>query len=254
MSRVFDVSMFHWEFHLLELRMRELWDSVDYFVVTESLYDHRGKPRRLLLSESDQFDWAKEKLVVRVADAPKDAQSTWDYERHHRRESIRAVDQLDPEPSDLLLVCDGDEIVRPGTIGALRGQTGFFCLEMSMYYYFVNLYMGKWYHPSAISHGLIWNPDEIRAGHNRTFVPNAGWHFSYLGSPEQIQHKLQTFAHDEFDLPEITSLDNIRDALATKSDVLRRQEYDFRATPLDASWPKYLLENRAKYNDFITPA
>ena len=252
MSRVFDVSMFHWEFDLLELRMRELWDVVDNFVITESLYDHRGKPRELLLEKNlDRFDWAKDKMIINASNAPDVANDSWDYERHHRRESIRAVDQFNPEDSDLFLVSDMDEIFRASTVKEITGEDGIYTMHMPMYYFYFNLFVHDWYQPTAISYKYINDLDRIRdcGGY---VLRNAGWHFSYLGSEEDILHKLKTFAHDEYDTPEFANMDNIKRALEKREDLFGRDDgVVFKARDIDESWPQYFKDNIEKYERFI---
>ena len=105
---VYDCTMFHWEFEMLELRMRELWDVVDKFYVTESRYDHRGKPRELVLNKNlFMFDWAKEKLVVKISDMPNYAVKSWDFENYQRLQSVKLpLEDFDPKEDDLFIISD----------------------------------------------------------------------------------------------------------------------------------------------------
>lgn len=250
MPRVFDVSMFHWEHDLLELRMRELWEVVDYFVITESLYDHRGRSRELTLTDLSRFEWAKDKMVVNVSDRPAVASCSWDYEKHHRRESIRAVEQLEPEEDDLLLVSDLDEIFRASAVNDIKDSCGVYTMHMPMYYFYFNLFVHDWFMPTALSYKYVSDLDRIR-NCNGYVIPNAGWHFGYLGSEIDILHKLKTFAHDEYDTPEFASIENIQRALNDKKDLFGRSGIEFVVQEIDESWPKYLINNIDKYERFI---
>lgn len=250
MSRVFDVSMFHWEFDLLELRMRELWDVVDNFVITESVCDHRGKPRETILS-TDRFDWAKEKMIVNVSQPPEVANCSWDYERHHRRESIRAVEQLRPEDDDLFLVSDMDEIFRASTVADIAGDCGVYTMHMPKYYFYFNLFVHDWYQPTAISYKYIHDLDRVRDCDGYV-LRNAGWHFSYLGSEEDILYKLKTFAHDEYDTPEFANIENIKRAIKKREDLFGRDDgVRFKIQEIDETWPQYFRDNIDKYERFI---
>lgn len=253
---VFDCSMFHWEFDLLELRMKELWDAVDYFVVTESLYDHRGNPREIVLEKNQsRFDWAKEKMIINVSDRPEVASGSWDYERHHRVESIRAAIRMNPKDDDLFLVSDMDEIFRASTVQEVSETTGIFTAHMPMFYYYFNLFVEPWFHPTMISFKHIEqfqdNLSSVR-NCNAQYLFNAGWHFSYLGSEEQIQNKLKTFAHDEYDSPQYTDIGNIKNAMHSKTDLFGRP-MSFVALPIDETWPKEIYENQDKYQNHILP-
>jgi beta-1,4-mannosyl-glycoprotein beta-1,4-N-acetylglucosaminyltransferase len=43
--KVFDCFTFYKEFDLLELRLEELWDAIDYFVIAEAGHTHQGQPK-----------------------------------------------------------------------------------------------------------------------------------------------------------------------------------------------------------------
>ena len=46
---------------LLQLRMDTLWDYVDYFVISEATYTHKGLPRKTIF-ETDKFEKYKSKI------------------------------------------------------------------------------------------------------------------------------------------------------------------------------------------------
>ena len=48
----------------------------------------------------------------------------------------------------------------------------------------------------------FWRIDKIK---NLQIINNAGWHFSYLQTPENISKKIQSFAHGEFNTNDITN-------------------------------------------------
>jgi hypothetical protein len=253
---IVDCTMFHWEFDLLELRMKELWNAVDYFVVTESVCDHRGKERELVLSNNlSQFDWASDKLVINVSDKPKNAEISWDYEKYQRLKSVEdAVNILRLDPEDFLLISDVDEIFRSDSVKKMAEEGGRYRIHMPMYYYYLNLFVHDWFLSKASSLKNLTNPNDMRTGNEQDFyyVYNGGWHFSYLGSPEQIQHKLKTFAHDEMDTNEFTDIENIKKNIISRKDLFNRfGNNEFQVVDIDYSWPKYVLENTNKYQSFI---
>lgn len=62
---VIDAVIFSIELDLLEIRLRELWDVVDTFLVFEADRTFTGKRKPLFLQENlSRFEWAKEKLVA----------------------------------------------------------------------------------------------------------------------------------------------------------------------------------------------
>jgi beta-1,4-mannosyl-glycoprotein beta-1,4-N-acetylglucosaminyltransferase len=250
---IIDCTMFHWEFDLLELRMKELWDTVDYFVVTESVCDHRGKERELILSNNlSQFDWASEKLIVNVSDKPKNAEISWDYEQYQRLHGVEyAINTLNPMPNDFFLISDIDEIFNPKPIQEISQAGGMYMIHMPMYYYYINLFVCDWFHARACSFHSLEDPNKLRTGkqNNLNYIYQGGWHFSFLGSPEQIKYKIDTFAHDEFDS---ISLNHIRQSIDNNTDVFgRNPEQKFLKVEIDNSFPQTILNNVQKYKNFI---
>ena len=253
---IIDCTMFHWEFDILELRMRELWDTVDYFVVTESVCDHRGNPRDLVLSESDRFDWASEKLIINVTDKLKYAKTTREHEKYQRLKSVKdAITLLDLKNEDFLIISDVDEIPRPAAVQEMASVGGRYSLHMPMYYYYLNLFVHDWTLPKALSLKYLTDPNFIRTGGgDKEFfnVPNSGWHFSYLGDEKQIQHKLKTFAHDEMDTEKFTDLDHIKESILSGKDLFDRfGDARFQPQRINQSWPQHVLDNMQKYSRYI---
>lgn len=249
---IVDCTMFHWEFDILELRMRQMWNSVDYFIVTESVCDHRGKERELVLTNNlSRFDWASEKLIVNISEKPKNAVSTWDYEHYQREQSVRACEKI-AKPNDLIIISDVDEIMKDDSLTKAHKIGGIFTMQMPMFYYYMNLYVHDWYHPKAITYRYIDDVNKIRLRDplRTNIFNNAGWHFSYLGTPEQIQYKLKTFAHDEFDSEQYTDIDAIKEKISNKSDLFGRFESKFQTFEIE-KMPSFVQENLSKYKNFL---
>lgn len=81
-------------------------------------------------------------------------------------------------------------------------------------------------------------------------IDNAGWHFSYLLTPEQIQRKIKTFAHTEFNHDQFYNLKNINDSVKNGVDLFGRN-MKFKKVNLDNSYPEYILNNQDKYKQWI---
>jgi len=87
--------------------------------------------------------------------------------------------------------------------------------------------------------------------HALPVVPIGGWHFAYMTSPEKIHEKIRTFAHTEWDKPDIhaaleTRRNNLQDLFGAHAKPLQVQNI---AT---GYFPKYLKDNLGKYADYIT--
>ena len=256
---IIDCTMFNNEYDLLEIRMRELFDVVDHFVIVESDHDHRGNPKTEMLNNRiHQYTWAWEKMVIVTSGLPDQYESPWDLERYQRSVGvIQAMDILEPGPDDFFLMSDVDEIFRAEAVKEMANAGGIYTVHMPMYYYYFNLFVHDWYHPKAFSFKHIYDPNVMRLDDpsKMGLVRNGGWHFSYLGNAKKIQKKLKSFAHSEYDSPEYTDLDRIQQAIDSGRDLFGRfGDSEFQKMEIDDSWPRYIVENKEKFKKYIVEA
>ena len=86
----------------------------------------------------------------------------------------------------------------------------------------------------------------IRHSPNDAVIPNGGWHFSYMGGIKQIQKKMATGSHQEYNNSKYNTKEKIISAILKKHDVFGHGDrFDF--IP-DGKLPKYIRENREKYS------
>ena len=85
---------------------------------------------------------------------------------------------------------------------------------------------------------------------NWNFVQNGGWHFSFLMTPENIQKKIQSFAHSEFNTNNFTNLDKISTSIKKGIDIFDR-EIDYQKIDFDKTFPNYILDNKNKFRNWI---
>ena len=79
---------------------------------------------------------------------------------------------------------------------------------------------------------------------------DGGWHFNNVMSPEKISLKLRTFAHTEFADSRYSSVDIIKKKIEKKIDLFERG-HEYEKVSLDKNLPKYLIDNKFKYKDYI---
>ena len=203
--RVYDCFQFHNELELLEVRLAELYEVVDRFVLVEATYTHAGDPKPLHYAENRaRFAAYADKIVhVVVADDP--GGFAWQREAHQREAIARGLEDCGPD--DLIIVGDADEILRAPVVERLRhepdGGAGLFAPQLDIFLYFLDLKSPEpWVSVAAAPWNLI-----RRIGPNRArylakqgigrVVPNAGWHFTWMGGIERFRAKLESFAHRE---------------------------------------------------------
>ena len=84
---------------------------------------------------------------------------------------------------------------------------------------------------------------------NLEIFNNGGWHFNNIMSPEKISLKLKTFAHTEFSSDVFSNVEIIK-KIQKKVDLFNRG-HNYERVDLDKSFPKYLLDNKSKYKNFL---
>jgi beta-1,4-mannosyl-glycoprotein beta-1,4-N-acetylglucosaminyltransferase len=207
------------EMDWLEIRLQEMGEHVDYFVIVESAVTFTGLAKELVVKENwDRFEKWHRKIVYHVLEnPPQGAKRTWDLEDFQRNAMfVQAIgglkDEKAPKRGDIIVVADVDEIVRPAALMVLRN-----CdiprrvtLRSRFYYYgFQWLHRGEeWAHPQATTFQGLGNtilPAALRNGEggNRVLawwdkadLWNAGWHCSScFRTVDELLNKMASFSH-----------------------------------------------------------
>jgi beta-1,4-mannosyl-glycoprotein beta-1,4-N-acetylglucosaminyltransferase len=285
--KIYDCFSFYNEFDLLEIRLQELYDQVDYFVISEANTTHSGIPKNFqLLDNWERYKpWADKIIHVKVEDMPGVTEKfrinpdtgkpelwkdCWHNERHQRNCLVRGLSQC--SHNDIIIMGDVDEVVRASSVEEVRKDQkhNFWAFRMPMFNYRFN-YM--WVEPliyqiqtvAATAQRLVGFDtfSNIREGYgthvlaNRPcvyddgvdlFLQHAGWHFSSLGNSEFVANKLKSFAHSE--LAYQADSINVDELIANNKSSLRPNAR-FEAVILDDYFPKSLLDNRDRYQHLI---
>jgi glycosyltransferase involved in cell wall biosynthesis/GT2 family glycosyltransferase/cephalosporin hydroxylase len=244
--KVIDTFIFGGELEILKMRLDYLYDSVDYFIFSESNKTHNGEKKELtFLQNFEMFEQYKDKIryVIFEPDisnlnlvvTPENIfdSDLWKLERGQRSQVHSKVMELSDE-STLILHSDCDEFPDKTKFAELREQTKDLFLQVvslgqpTYYYSPLNLLEITWYGTVAFNHQTLINlTDYFSVRENRfhcQHLESAGWHFSFFTSPEQIQYKLRTYAHQEYNTPELTELDTIKYKMYNGLDVLNRPD------------------------------
>lgn len=266
--RVFDCFTFYNEFDLLELRLEELWDVVDYFVIAEANTTHQSNPKPFLLEENwDRFEkYASKIRHIKVDDMPCHP-NTWVNENFQRNALARGLYDLQPE--DIVITGDGDEIVRPDIIEAIKedpNDYNRYIPFLPIFYFKLNYLMvnpcgihGK----SVVTRGRAfmtpqaereitfpWVPDPVDADY--VYINHGGWHFSYFGKTDFARNKIQSFAHTESNIPQV--VDNIDvDEMIKRRVGIYWEEGDERFQPMKVNdyFPQTVINNPERWADMI---
>ncbi len=146
--------MFNGEFSSLKIRLSELYNTVDLFIICEGKYTHSGiKKDELFTANSEVISEFKEKIRIVI-----------DHRRHFTyyapiREMLQRqlisgeLKKLGLNENDLIIHSDCDEVPRESTIKNLI-KIGVDCnvlLEMNNYINYLNVCAGKWSRARVIS-------------------------------------------------------------------------------------------------------
>ena len=115
--KIFDCFMFNDELDLLELRLTELYDYIDIFVIVESNLSFTCRPKSFLFEQTkNRFN--KWNTKIRYVKHQSLAHSNpWINENAQRNAIEDAIS--DAANDDIIIISDVDEIVRPESIQRL---------------------------------------------------------------------------------------------------------------------------------------
>ncbi len=126
--------------------------------------------------------------------------------------------------------------------------------EQRMYYYFLNCACVNkpwWSGTRMVSYRDFTSAYDLRRWNGRR-LPNAGWHFSYMGGAERIRRKIAAYAHQEFNRPEFTDPERIVQSISNLKYVLGG-ETELAWNEVDASFPQFIRENRKRFAAWLGP-
>jgi beta-1,4-mannosyl-glycoprotein beta-1,4-N-acetylglucosaminyltransferase len=270
--RLIDCVTFFEEMDLLEFRLKYLDGVIDYMVVVESNLTHSGKPKPYHIKDNwDRFSRWKNKLIYIQIQQTTDGLSfdevktytptngPWILEQQQRMSMMHASGNI--ADSDLVLVGDLDEIPDVQLLKEIK-ESGInydtpISISQLFHYYYMNCQntgFERWWNGTVISTGKQFkqlNSQTIRD--NRNHYPRfdkAGWHFSFLNGPEKIKNKIESFAHTEFNRPDITSDENIQRAIEKGEDIFNRPGVTYEFVNID-QYPEDLKLLMIDYPQFI---
>lgn len=232
--KIYDGFQFFNELELLEIRFNELYDVVDHFVIVESTKTHQNNPKPLHFWENrDKFSPFLDKVIHHVFD-PKEYPYPWYIENEQRNHIKKASFELKDE--DIFLLSDADEIMRRENVFMLKEKryTEAMTSVMQMSYGYINTVIKEpWHHREW--RGTVILPknkfEEKSLNEWRSLKDSlpryegSGWHFSFLGGAERVKHKIESYAHNEFNNPEYTEKSSILQRINGMQDPLGRSGF-----------------------------
>ena len=138
--KIFDCITFFQENMISNIRFEILNNCVDYFVVCESKYDHKGKKKKLNFRILNKK--FKHKVIYLVLDKPFDLNnSAWENQAVQREFILKNLNNIGLE--DYIMFSDPDEIPNPKTLKNLKLKKKYGIFLQKMYCYKFNLFNKK---------------------------------------------------------------------------------------------------------------
>jgi len=257
--KIFDCFMYFDEEQVLDLRLNVLYQNVDYFVIVESIFNHKGEKRNLLFN-SQKFEKFNDKIIYLVYDKiPQLVKPIKETDNEKEKDGKYIMNALYRENAqrdfileglksankdDLILISDVDEIPKLSSVNLNQIKNEIILFKQDMFYYKYNLSLPnfKWTGTKAVKKKNLVSPQWLRNVKDRKYpfyridtffsdkkyidikiINDGGWHFSNIKSPEMIEHKLRSYLHHrEFDQVSL-SIEEINELVKKKQAI-----YDLR--------------------------
>ena len=250
--KIYDCFMYFDEDIVVDVRLNTLNQFVDYFVIVESRFTHKGEARELKFNHK-KFEKFKDKIIYIV-----------DEEIYSQTEKIKIDDSEDEKykkaifnaayrengqrnliskglaaanKEDFIMISDVDEIPKLSGLNFNSLNEKIILFKQDMFYYKLNLKLPNfiWTGTKACKKKNLVNPQWLRNIKDRkysffridTFFSNTkytsikiindgGWHFSNIKTPKEIEFKLRSYLHHrEFDLNPL-SVEQINEIIKNK--------------------------------------
>ncbi len=242
---IYDAFPFFNELDLLEIRLNEMNDLVDYFVLAEAPITFSNNPKPIFYNDNkERFEKWNDKIIHIIVNDMPSGGGPWLKENFQRNALIRGL--VNAKDDDWILLSDLDEIPRPEEINA---NTVF---VQNLYGYYINVRSSSLYTTGTVcvtkkelDNYLVLQ--QLRANRGKyCVVEDGGWHFSYLGTPEDIVYKLNSSAHVEHGGKSLEFIESCFKDL--KSPYSEEKWYK---CDIDDTYPKTILENLDYYSKYI---
>lgn len=256
--KIFDCFKFFNELELLELRLMELYDFVDYFILVEANKTHTGKEKEFIYEKNkEKFSEYQDKIIhIRVRDLPDYKKNDiWKAENFQRNCIMRGLEAF-ANPGDKILISDLDEIPKTETLKQHLSDPNWVTFTQSLFYYYVNCLQNEPWHGTIMANfGTFETPQQLRDAARVGFnaKPDGGWHYSFMGGPERIKIKVENIAESHLIIDKVGNVEDIEQKMNTQSDLWGRTQNFAKKQIIDISnnKPKMLDKFLEKYPNFI---
>ena len=221
---------------VVNVRLHTLNEFVDYFVIVESRFTHKGDPRELQFDHK-KFQKFRDKIIyiideevypqtheIKTEDSENDRSIKLIFNAAYRENGQRnliAKGLKEANDEDLILISDVDEIPKLSGLNFKSIKEKIILFKQDMFYYKFNLLLPDliWTGTKACKKKNLISPQWLRNIKDRKYsffridtffsktkftsikiISDGGWHFSNIKTPKEIEFKLKSYLHHrEFD-------------------------------------------------------
>ena len=259
--KIYDCFMYNNEKIILDLRFNYLNKYVEKFILVESKYDHQGNLKKNFFNINNFLNY-KKKIIHLIIDQFPNNISNWEREKYQRNYISKALENLSDD--DFVMISDVDEIpnLENNKEISKHKYTVFKQKNFSYKFNLINKTFPDWYGTRICKKKYLKSPQWLRQQKIKKFsllkflkinwniIDKGGWHFSFLMKPDEIQNKIKSYAHAEFNTDEFTNLENIKKKIENKEDIFKRDQY-YEKIEIDDNYPDYIKNNLKKLKDWI---
>lgn len=277
--RVYDTFIFYNELDLLEIRLRELYDHVDIFVLVESNLTLTNHPKPYIFEENQERfrPWIDKIRHIKYCSRAND--HFWTNADDQRDAVIEGL--YDANDNDIIMYSDVDEIVRPSSVDYIRtqSQTTIFGFHMPLCNFKFNYVRSApvpgpfdvWSMAARASWIRQFGVQALRNQRSSLYdlplafeylgktgtidssqvqtLKHGGWHFSYLGDNEWLADKARNTVHQEENTPELHNNLDFEKSIAERKSWNRHDEFRYEVVDMTDYFPKSCLD----YPKWILP-
>jgi beta-1,4-mannosyl-glycoprotein beta-1,4-N-acetylglucosaminyltransferase len=221
---------------VVNVRLHTLNEFVDYFVIVESRFTHKGDLRELKFDHK-KFQKFRDKIIyiideevypqtheIKTEDSENDRSIKLIFNAAYRENGQRnliAKGLKEANDEDLILISDVDEIPKLSGLNFKSIKEKIILFKQDMFYYKFNLLLPDliWTGTKACKKKNLISPQWLRNIKDRKYsffridtffsktkftsikiISDGGWHFSNIKTPKEIEFKLKSYLHHrEFD-------------------------------------------------------
>ena len=249
---------------VVDVRLNTLNEFVDYFVIVESKFTHKGDLRDLKFNHK-KFEKFKDKIIYLVyeeqperiekineEDSEDEKSRKYILNAAYRENGQRNYIQkglTHAKQDDFILISDVDEIPNLSKLNFTKIKEKIILFKQDMFYYKFNLHLPDliWTGTKGCKKKYLITPQWLRNIKDRKYsffrvdtffsekkyininiLNNGGWHFSNIKTPKEIEHKLKSYLHHrEFDANPL-SIEEINNIIKNKKAI-----YDLKVDKTD---------------------